>query len=119
MISYQVISHQYPGFNGTEAFLAQWIDRYACKEILEVGAGANPALSPSYVHDSGLSYTISDINPAELAKASVEFKQLVLDVEHAEVVKKLTGSYDCIFSKLMGEHITNAEHFHRNINTML
>ncbi len=119
VISYQLLSRSYPGFQSTEAYLAPWIERFRCKEILELGAGANPALSSKYVRDSGLKYAISDSSSKELAKADANFDQFVLDVEQAEVPQELAGRFDCVFSKLMAEHISDAQRFHQNVRNML
>jgi SAM-dependent methyltransferase len=123
MIAYEVLSPKWPGWGETEVFLGPLIDRYHCENILEIGAGANPALDKTYVREAGLRYVISDVNAGELAKAEpkygAEFDPLVLDVEHAEFAQQLAGQFDCIFSKLTGEHIGNAQVFHQNVHTML
>jgi 2-polyprenyl-3-methyl-5-hydroxy-6-metoxy-1,4-benzoquinol methylase len=119
VISYQLLSRSYPGFQKTEAYLAPWIERFGCKEVLELGAGANPALSSEYVRDAGINYTISDLSSKELAKAGDNFDQLVFDVEQPEVSQELTERFDCVFSKLMAEHISDAQTFHCNVRNLL
>lgn len=123
MIAYEVLSPKWPGFGETEGYLGPWIERYHCKDILEIGAGANPALNRAYVKEAGLRYVISDINAGELSKAKpqygAEFDPLVLDVEQTEYSQLLAGQFDCIFSKLTGEHIGDAQVFHQNVHTML
>ncbi len=123
MIAYEVMSSKWPGWGETQNFLAPLIDHYHCKDILEMGAGANPVLDKTYVRGANLRYVISDINPGELAKAETKhgggFDQLLMDVEDTEVAQRLAGQFDCIFSKLMGEHIADARVFHQNVHKML
>jgi SAM-dependent methyltransferase len=99
-------------------FLKSLIGEHGCQRILEVGSGANPTLDPEYVRLSGLEYVTSDVNADELAKADLAFERLVIDLS-AEVPESLLGSFDCVFSRLVGEHIRDGEKYHRNLFEVL
>ncbi len=56
----------FPGWlqQGGEAYVTDIIRRYLCKEVPEVGGGANPTLGPETVREEGISYAISDVDRA-------------------------------------------------------
>ena len=49
-----------------------------------------------------------------LEKASPEFKRLVLDLSTG-IDAALYDSFDCIFARMVGEHIRDGETYHKNI----
>ncbi len=102
MIAYELISSKWQGWAETEVFLGPWIDRYHCKDILEIGAAANPSLNKTYVREAGLRYVIRDISAGEMAKAEpkdgAEFDPLAMDVEQTEYAQLVAGQFECIFS---------------------
>ena len=116
--SYNALS-LFPGWSGAEAYVTDLINAYSCKSVLEVGAGANPTLSPATVQNESISYTLSDVELGELAKAELYFDQVVLDLETTEFNNELRGQFDCVFSRMVGEHINDGRLFHENIYKLL
>jgi len=108
---------EFIGWGLAEEFIQQLIIKYNIKSILELGAGANPTIKPEFINANKLTYTISDIDSEELAKAdSVYFKE-VLNLNTKEISH--SQNYDLIFSRMVGEHISNGYFYHRNIFSLL
>lgn len=118
-INYQSFT-EFPGWSGAPDLLASLIDRYRCTRVLEVGSGANPTLSPELVRQYGLVYTTSDTSASEMEKADPIYTRLVLDLSEKMYASPKGGqTYDCVFSRMVGEHIQDAATFHANIFNLL
>jgi 2-polyprenyl-3-methyl-5-hydroxy-6-metoxy-1,4-benzoquinol methylase len=117
-IVYQPLS-MFPGWGGAPFFLESLIEQYNCSHILEVGSGANPTLAPAYVRDRGISCLTSDLEPQELEKADSAFERLVIDLSSPCVRSDLVGQFDCVFSRMVGEHVEDGRQFHKNIYNLL
>jgi 2-polyprenyl-3-methyl-5-hydroxy-6-metoxy-1,4-benzoquinol methylase len=85
--------------------------------VCELGGGANPALSPSFVAQHDLDYLVMDISEDELAKAPGTYSKLVADVASPAFVPP--ADYDLAFSVTVAEHIEKPEIFHRNVFRLL
>jgi SAM-dependent methyltransferase len=109
----------FPGWTLAEEYFRALIDQHACGRIFEVGSGANPTLSPQFVRAGGLSYVTSDVSPEELMKADSAFEQLILDLTSENIDPALTGRFDCVLSRMVGEHIKNGRQYHENIYKLL
>lgn len=109
----------FPGWDGAPAFLQSLIEKYDCRQILEVGSGANPTLRAAYVRDHKISYITSDLESDELAKTDSAFECLVLDLSSRDPRLDLAGKFDCVFSRMVGEHISDGRQFHKNIHNLL
>lgn len=94
------------------------IERYGCKRILEVGSGANPTLEVEYVRAKSLDYVTSDACEEELEKADPVFARLVLDLT-SEINPQIRESFDCVFSRMVAEHVRDGALYHRNIFDVL
>ena len=105
------------GWNKTETFAQNLIINHKIKSVLEIGAGANPTIDPDFIGKHNLSYTISDIDDGELQKADKVYDKLVADFSSVEF--NLSKKFDLVFSRMVGEHISNAETFHQNIFKIL
>ncbi len=110
---------EFPGWEHAPGFFKPVLEAYGLRTILEVGAGARPTLSPDFVKACGLSYTTSDINLDELQKADPVFERLVLDLSHEVTDPALRGRFDCVLSRMVGEHIQDGRQFHRNLFNLL
>jgi 2-polyprenyl-3-methyl-5-hydroxy-6-metoxy-1,4-benzoquinol methylase len=86
---------------------------------LEIGSGANPTLSPEFVRDKGISYVTNDADPAELEKADPAYQRLLMDLSTNVTDARLIGKFDCILSKMVNEHVSDGEMYHRNVYNML
>ena len=91
---------------------ARLLDDNPIVRVVDIGGGANPAVSEEEVARRGLEYTLCDIDPAELEKAPPSFRKLALDFT-AGIDEGY--EYDLAISKFVMEHVTDAEAFHRNI----
>lgn len=109
----------FPGWSGAPDFFKSLIAAHGCRRVLEVGSGANPTLSPGFVAEAGITYVTSDARAEELEKADSAFERLVLQVDSPTFDPALTSSFDCVLSRMVGEHIRNGERYHRNILRML
>jgi hypothetical protein len=109
----------FPGWDGAPKFLESLVEEYDCGHILEVGSGANPTLREIYVRDRGISCITSDVEPEELEKSDSPFERLVLDLSSNQISSDLLGKFDCVFSRMVGEHINDGRQFHTNIYNLL
>lgn len=89
------------------------------KEILEIGAGANPTLPVSFIQANGIDYTTNDISPGELAKAAPEYKRLCFDFCGNAPGKELEERFDLVFSRMVNEHVKSGETYYKNIFRIL
>lgn len=87
------------------------------RRICEIGAGANPALDLDFVAAHDLEYVLVDVDRGELAKAGDGYQTLVADVTRRDFA--LDRRFDFVFSRMVAEHIRNAEQFHANVYAML
>jgi SAM-dependent methyltransferase len=94
------------------------LEEYGCQRILEVGSGANPTLEAEYVRAKSFDYVTSDICEEELEKADPVYARLLLDLS-SEVDPRLQGSFDCVFSRMVAEHVRNGSQYHKNIFDIL
>jgi SAM-dependent methyltransferase len=117
-VSYRNVT-AFPGCEGTDLFLISLIERYNFKHILEIGSGANPTLKVGDVRSRGISYVTSDVDAAEMEKADPAFERLVVDLAAVGVSPPLAGQFDCVFSRMVGEHVADGRLFHKNIWALL
>jgi uncharacterized UPF0146 family protein len=87
------------------------------RRICEIGAGANPALSPEFVAERGLSYLATDVSEAELRKAPSSYEKMRLDICAPNF--EAPGAFDLAFSASVAEHISDPALFHRNVRALL
>lgn len=119
-VSYgNALTQEFPGTSASRDFYKTLLEEYACKNILEIGSGANPTLPPDYVRANGLSYITSDASHEELEKADGAFERLVLDLSAGEIDSALLGKFDCILSRMVFEHIQDGQRFHSDLYKML
>jgi 2-polyprenyl-3-methyl-5-hydroxy-6-metoxy-1,4-benzoquinol methylase len=113
---------EFPGWPSSanhKGYFESLLTKHAAKHVLEIGSGANPTLTPKYVTLNGISYVTSDADVRELDKADGAFERLVLDVSADVTSPELAGRFDCILSRMVGEHVSDGEQYHRNIFKML
>ena len=107
----------FPGCGKMSSFIREIIIKHNLRKILEIGSGANPTINASSVRDLKLDYTTSDIEKGELDKADEVYKKVVLDLSSEKI--DLMEQYDLIFSRMVGEHISDGKVFHQNIYKLL
>lgn len=108
---------EFPGWGKMPSLIEDIIRKYRLKNILEIGAGANPTLNKSAISDLNLFYTISDVDDNELIKADDVYKKVILDLSSGNVSSE--NKYDLVFSRMTGEHIKNGGLFHKNLYNLL
>jgi SAM-dependent methyltransferase len=118
IVSYDFVGN-FPGWVMAEDYFKSVIAEHNCRRILEVGAGANPTLSPQFAQATGLSYVASDLSAKELQKRDIAFERLVLDLSAKTIDPALTGTFDCVLSRMVAEHIRDGDQYHRNIYKVL
>ena len=97
--------------------LEQLIDEHAIRSICELGGGANPVLTPERLAQRRLDYLLVDIDPRELAKAPAGYATLEADV--CSPPRALAGRFDLVVSRMLLEHVSDGERFHRGVLEML
>ena len=102
---------------GFEHFLRDLVLKSQSTKICEVGAGANPVLNLEFMSAHSLDYTLIDISEAELAKTNPAYTKVIADVADKRFVP--FDRYDVVFSKMLAEHVHDAEAFHRNVYSLL
>ena len=109
----------FPGWESWSNFILGLLDMGCPHSVLEIGSGHNPTLSREVVISQRLRYVLNDVSSTELAKAKVDYETLTLDFSQSTESADLFQSFDCIFSRMVGEHVSNGHIFHRNIFGML
>ena len=99
------------------SFIQALVERFSPKTICDVGGGANPVLSPEFIADHGIEYTLLDISAEELAKAPNGYKKIVQDIESQSL--SWQNHFDFVFTKMMAEHVHNGRRFHKNVFDLL
>jgi SAM-dependent methyltransferase len=88
--------------------------------ICELGGGAEPALDLDFLDRHGLDCLVVDISETELRKAPPGYETLVADVCSPDFTTAAHGgNYDVVFSKVLAEHVRDAEQFHRNVHRLV
>lgn len=115
-ILYKPVS-EFIGWKKAENFIQKIILENNYKSILEIGGGGNPTINSAFVAENNLDYTLSDIDEEELNKADDIYKKVVLDLSDSSLTHN--KKYDLIFSRMVGEHISDGFIFHSNIYALL
>jgi 2-polyprenyl-3-methyl-5-hydroxy-6-metoxy-1,4-benzoquinol methylase len=113
---------EFPGWISSKnhkSYFESLFREYAPKTVLEIGSGANPTLAPEFVNENGISYVTNDVDARELEKADRSFQRLVLDLSVQVTNQELMGKFDCVMSRMVGEHVGDGEQYHRNIYNIL
>lgn len=104
-------------WDGYERYITERIQRHNIRRVCEIGGGANPLLNPDFIAQHGISYSILDISEMELDKAPADYDKIIADIAARDFA--LDKKFDLVFSRMLAEHIPNAEWFHRNVYGML
>lgn len=105
------------GWAGFENLIKNYALKENAKKICDVGGGANPLLSPDFITEHQLDYSIIDLSSTELQKVSDEYKKIIIDICQPDLI--LPDKYDLVFSKMLAEHLRSPLSFHKNIFNML
>jgi SAM-dependent methyltransferase len=108
-----------PGWEKAPTWISGLVDRFGCKNILEIGSGANPTLSASVVASRHLQYTVNDLDAGELDKADTIFNRWVGDAARDDIPVQMEGKFDLVFSRMVTEHVHDGRAYHCNIRRLL
>jgi len=117
-INYATVD-EFEGWDKAPQAAAELIARLGSRNVLEIGAGANPTLPVALVRDRQLRYTTNDLAEGELAKADGAYQRLRHDFSETEPPPELRGQFDLVFSRMVNEHVRDGERYYRNIATVL
>jgi SAM-dependent methyltransferase len=98
-------------------FLENLIDDTGAQRVCDVGAGARPSLPLEIVAARGIEYVLLDVSDEELAKAPDGYAKVRADI--AAVDFDAGEPFDLVVSRMVAEHIEDAETFHRNVGRLL
>ena len=108
-----------PGWEKAPDWILDLIERFGSKNILEIGAGANPTLSASIVSSRNLQYCLNDVDTEELDKADTTFSRWVGDLTRDDIPAHMEGKFDLVFSRMVTEHVPDGHAYHSNIRRLL
>lgn len=104
---------EFEGWDSFPSFIEELAGAHSLYRVCEVGAGANPALSPQFVQDHGLLYRAIDKSETEIGKSEMNGMS-VFDICSAN--SKLPGApYDLICSRMTAEHFEEPRHAYANM----
>lgn len=116
-------SDDFPGWEKATDLLQSLAVSAACASIVDIGGGANPMLSGSFVESRGIEYGLVDISQRELDKASSHYAwRACVDVAapSSEFADAVGGrKFDMAFSHMFLEHVKDSRQAHRNIANLL
>jgi SAM-dependent methyltransferase len=102
-----------PGGDPFQALVKGIIERTSPRSIGDLGGGANPILSPEFIAEHGLDYTVFDVSDEELGKAPAEYAKVVADLSSGEF--RPPRPLDLVLSRWLVEHIADPQRFHRTV----
>lgn len=91
--------------------------RIDAKAVAELGGGANPIVGQDELWGFVPNRVVFDISSDELAKSHTSVEKRVADL--CQPIVEGVGAYDLVFSKMLCEHLPDAEVFHRNCFNLL
>lgn len=94
-------------------FIKNLITDNRLNAICDIGGGANPVVEIDFIHNNSLKYHLLDISQPELEKAPASYEKILADIASPQFTP--TKKFDLIFSKMLAEHIPDAEQFHQNV----
>ena len=100
-----------------DAFVLEVAHRNDVRAVAELGGGANPVIADADVWGFVPDRVVIDISAEELAKAEGDVDKRVEDL--CQPIQEGLNSYDLVFSKMLCEHVSDAEVFHRNCFDLL
>nr|WP_281409829.1 methyltransferase domain-containing protein [Methylobacterium sp. BTF04] len=101
------------------------IRRMPARKVLEIGGGRHPFFSVEEAGALDFELTVNDLDAEELRYAPGGFKRLVLDIAQdidGQNVDRATvglGTFDLIFSRMVFEHVRDAEKAWSNVYDLL
>jgi len=104
-------------WEGFLPFILDLIKKNNIKRVCDIGGGCNPVMSIDYIEKNDLDYSILDISEIELLKAPGNYNKILADISSPDFMTE--KKFDLVFSKMLAEHISETEQFHRNVLSCL
>lgn len=95
-----------------EQKVADLVRTSGASSVGELGGGANPTLTMTGRVGRPIDLTVLDISPTELAQCPPEIETLCVDL--CSATPPVRDRFDVIFSRMLCEHVSSGERFHRN-----
>lgn len=99
------------------SFLADLIEHNELKKVCDIGGGANPVIDADFIERKNIDYFLLDISKEELDKAPNNYIKILADIASPQFKSDI--KFDLVFSRMLAEHISDAEQFHRNVLSCL
>jgi SAM-dependent methyltransferase len=113
----------FPGWQAAPKFLQSVVEQEHCRQVVDVGGGANPVLSSDFVRNQNVGYCLIDISQAELDKAPAQYSsKICVDVcADSETFLSKVGrrDFDLVVSHMFLEHVKNPVQVHSNLRLLL
>lgn len=89
---------------------------FALRDLIEIGGGRDPLMTPARVGHLGLRYTVNDISTEELRHAPDSFGKARFDICGSMTEAGIASeSYDLAFSRMVFEHVRDGRAAWRNL----
>jgi SAM-dependent methyltransferase len=98
--------------------LLKLVEQFQLQDAMEIGGGRSPSFDQETIQQHFGSYSVNDIAQSELDRSPDYVAKQCFDVA-AKNDNLPEESYDLLFSKMVFEHIPDAEQAYRNIHTLL
>ena len=107
----------FAAFRDFRPTLNELIAPFANARVLELGGGRKPSFALAEMPSNVASYTVNDIDPAELERADCQYDKACFDA--IGDVTPFAGQYDVVFSRTLIEHVRDGKAMHRNVLRLL
>ncbi len=93
---------------------------FGLDRFIEIGGGRDPLFTPEEIASAAVRFTINDISPDELRFAPAAFDKACFDVAGAgDELAEFTGRFDLVFSRMVFEHVKDAQQAWTNTHRLL
>lgn len=99
--------------------VAEIIREFKCSNICEIGGGRLPLLTRQEIDHFDVRYTVNDIARSELDRAPEWLHKACFDIAGTEVPSENRDRYDLVISKMVMEHVSDAQRAYENIFALL
>lgn len=104
-------------FQHFQPTLNRLIAQFDRADILELGGGRKPSFALAEMPRNVASYTVNDIDPAELARTDGNYRKACFDATGD--VSAFAEQYEVVFSRTLIEHVRDGIAMHRNVLKLL
>jgi 2-polyprenyl-3-methyl-5-hydroxy-6-metoxy-1,4-benzoquinol methylase len=105
-------------FNRYKDECRRLVDEHGLHDLCEIGGGRSPLFDPEEIREMGITYTVLDISPEEIALAPAVCEPVCADICTPPQPGNVQR-FDFMFSRFVAEHVTSGDAMHRNVRSML